>query len=104
MPCSRSSPAASAAEASTRTACSADAIHLRWHSPAACFLLRGRSWCCLGGDMAEMKPGRIVEWRRLSPSLSLFRVLGPEGARFPSYEAGQYIALRRDDCLLTRKV
>jgi ferredoxin-NADP reductase len=54
--------------------------------------------------MAEMKPGRIVEWHRLSDSLSLFRVLGPDGARFPSYEAGQYIALRRDDCLLTRKV
>jgi ferredoxin-NADP reductase len=54
--------------------------------------------------MAEMKPGRIMEWHRLSPSLSLFRVLGPEGARFPSYEAGQYIALRRDDCLLTRKI
>jgi ferredoxin-NADP reductase len=26
------------------------------------------------------------------------------GARFPPYVAGQYIALRRDDCLLTRKV
>ena len=33
--------------------------------------------------MAEMKPGRIVEWHRLSASLSLFRLLGPEGARFP---------------------
>jgi ferredoxin-NADP reductase len=54
--------------------------------------------------MAEMKPGRIVEWNNLSASLSLFRVLGPDSARFPSYEAGQYIALRRDDCLLTRKV
>jgi ferredoxin-NADP reductase len=54
--------------------------------------------------MAEMKPGRIVEWHRLSATLSLFRVLGPDGARFPSYQAGQYIALRREDCLLTRKV
>src|ERR1700737_3149355 len=54
--------------------------------------------------MAELKPGRIVEWHRLSPSLSLFRVIAMDGARFPSYEAGQYIALRRDDCLLTRKV
>jgi ferredoxin-NADP reductase len=54
--------------------------------------------------MAELKPGRIVEWHRLTATLSLFRVLGPEGARFPPYEAGQYIALRRDDCLLTRKV
>jgi ferredoxin-NADP reductase len=54
--------------------------------------------------MAEVKPGRIVEWHRLSPTLSLFRVLGPEGTTFPAYEAGQYIALRREDCLLTRKV
>jgi ferredoxin-NADP reductase len=54
--------------------------------------------------MAEMKPGRIMEWHRLSTSLSLFRVLAAAGERFPSYQAGQYIALRRDDCLLTRKV
>ena len=54
--------------------------------------------------MAEMKSGRIVEWRRLSHSLSLFRVVSHDGARFPPYEAGQYIALRRDDCLLTRKI
>jgi len=54
--------------------------------------------------MAELKAGRIVEWHRLSPILSLFRVVGADGARFPSYEAGQYIALRRDDCLLTRKL
>ena len=54
--------------------------------------------------MADLKAGRIIEWRRLSENLSLFRLVGEEGARFPSYEAGQYIALRRDDCLLTRKV
>jgi ferredoxin-NADP reductase len=54
--------------------------------------------------MAELKFGRIVEWNRLSPVLSLFRVVGLESSLFPAYEAGQYIALRRDDCLLTRKV
>jgi ferredoxin-NADP reductase len=54
--------------------------------------------------MAELKQGRIIEWRRLSEVLSLFRLVGEDGARFPRYEAGQYIALRRDDCLLTRKV
>lgn len=54
--------------------------------------------------MAELKSGRIVEWHRLSATLSLFRLIGPEGARFPPYQPGQYIALRRDDCLLTRKV
>lgn len=54
--------------------------------------------------MAELKPGRIVEWHRLSESLSLFRLVAGDGARFPPYVAGQYIALRRDDCLLTKKV
>jgi ferredoxin-NADP reductase len=54
--------------------------------------------------MAQTRAGRIVEWRRLSPGLSLFRVIATDGAPFPPYEAGQYIALRRDDCLLTRKV
>jgi ferredoxin-NADP reductase len=54
--------------------------------------------------MAETRTGRIVEWRRLSPGLSLFRVVAVDGSPFPTYEAGQYIALRRDDCLLTRKV
>lgn len=54
--------------------------------------------------MAETKSGRIVEWRRLSPGLSLFRLVSSDGSPFPGYLAGQYIALRRDDCLLTRKV
>jgi ferredoxin-NADP reductase len=54
--------------------------------------------------MADLKTGRIQEWTRLSPVLSLFRVVGIESTPFPAYEAGQYIALRRDDCLLTRKV
>jgi ferredoxin-NADP reductase len=54
--------------------------------------------------MAELHSGRIVEWRRLSPSLSLFRLVAEDGKPFPKYQAGQYIALRRDDCLLTRKV
>jgi ferredoxin-NADP reductase len=54
--------------------------------------------------MADLKSGRIVEWQRLSPSLSLFRVVAVDAAPFPAYQAGQYIALRRDDCLLTRKV
>jgi ferredoxin-NADP reductase len=54
--------------------------------------------------MADVKSGRIVEWHRLSPSLSLFRLVAVDGSLFPPYQAGQYIALRRDDCLLTRKV
>jgi ferredoxin-NADP reductase len=54
--------------------------------------------------MADLKSGRIVEWHRLSPTLSLFRLVALDSSPFPSYQAGQYIALRRDDCLLTRKV
>ncbi|MFY9610411.1 MAG: hypothetical protein WAU45_17590 [Blastocatellia bacterium] len=54
--------------------------------------------------MAEMKPGRIVEWHRLSLSLAIFHLIPYDGTRFPPFEAGQYIALRRDDCLLTKKV
>src|SRR2546427_6606152 len=46
----------------------------------------------------------LFPYTTLFRSLSLFRVVARDGARFPSYEAGQYIALRRDDCLLTRKV
>jgi ferredoxin-NADP reductase len=54
--------------------------------------------------MADLKTGRIEEWHRLSPTLSLFRVVALDSSPFPAYQAGQYIALRRDDCLLTRKV
>lgn len=54
--------------------------------------------------MAEMKPGRIAEWRKLSAKLAIFHLLPENGDRFAPFEAGQYIALRRDDCLLTKKV
>ena len=52
----------------------------------------------------EMRHGRIADWQRLSSSLAIFRVFAENGRRVPSFEAGQYIALRRDDCLLTKKV
>ena len=54
--------------------------------------------------MAELRPGRIVGWNRLSESLAIFRLVGLDGATFPPFEAGQNIALRRDDCLLTKKL
>ena len=54
--------------------------------------------------MVETMSGRIVNWSALSSTLATFRLAAQDGARFPSYEAGQYIALRRDDCLLTKKV
>jgi ferredoxin-NADP reductase len=54
--------------------------------------------------MAEMKLGRIVGWQKLSSILAIFRLSAEDGSRFPDYVAGQYIALRRENCQLTRKV
>jgi ferredoxin-NADP reductase len=54
--------------------------------------------------MAEKKVGTANYWRYSSDILAVFR-LAPEGAsKFPSYKAGQYIALQRNDCRLTKKV
>ena len=52
----------------------------------------------------EMKHGRIAEWQTLSSTLAVFRLVAGNGGRVPPFVAGQYIALRRDDCLLTKKV
>lgn len=54
--------------------------------------------------MMDMKLGRISDWRSLSATLAIFRLAAENGGRFPPFVAGQYIALRRDDCLLTKKV
>jgi ferredoxin-NADP reductase len=54
--------------------------------------------------MAERKTGFAISWQSLSPILGIFRVKPSAGSHFPDYEAGQYIALRREDCALTRKV
>jgi len=54
--------------------------------------------------MSLRKTGFAVSWRTLSPILGIFRVQPAEGSRFPDYEAGQYIALRREDCALTRRI
>jgi ferredoxin-NADP reductase len=54
--------------------------------------------------MAEKKVGIVNYWRYSSDILSVFRLF-PEGAsKFPSYKAGQYMALQRNDCRLTKKV
>lgn len=53
--------------------------------------------------MAEKKVGRAVTWQPLSPILSLFRLAPQDGVPFPDYKPGQYIALGRRDCWLTRK-
>jgi NAD(P)H-flavin reductase len=54
--------------------------------------------------MAEKKLGTVNYWRYSSDILAVFRLV-PEGAsKFPSYKAGQYMALQRGDCRLTKKV
>jgi len=54
--------------------------------------------------MAELKVGAAVDRRTLSSVLTIFRLMPESGSRFPDYVAGQYIALRRDRCRLTKRV
>jgi ferredoxin-NADP reductase len=54
--------------------------------------------------MPDAKVGTIESWQNLSPILATFRLRPEAGSRFPDYEAGQYIALRREDCRLTRRI
>jgi ferredoxin-NADP reductase len=54
--------------------------------------------------MADWKTGRVTTWTALSPTLGVFRLMPAEGTPFPDYKAGQYIALRREDCKLTRRI
>lgn len=53
---------------------------------------------------AEPRVGSVNHWQTLSPLLAIFRLMPQEGTRFPEYKAGQYIALRRDNCRLTKRV
>ena len=53
--------------------------------------------------MAKTKVGTIVSWHQSMPLLVIFHLMPEEGSQFPVYKAGQYIALRREDCLLTKK-
>lgn len=54
--------------------------------------------------MAERRVGTVSYRQDLSPILAIFRLLPEPGGGFPEYRAGQYIALRREDCRLTQKV
>src|SRR5262245_57902950 len=54
--------------------------------------------------MVERKVGTVFYWHNLSPILSIFRFRPELDSQFPAYEAGQYIALRREDCKLTEPV
>lgn len=53
---------------------------------------------------AEPRVGTVTHWHQLSPMLAIFRLMPHEGARFPDYKPGQYIALRRESCRLTKRV
>lgn len=54
--------------------------------------------------MADWKTGTAIDRRTLSPVLEIFRLKPERGSSFPPYVPGQYIALRRDRCRLTRRV
>jgi len=54
--------------------------------------------------MVEKKIGMAVYRRDLSPVLAIFRLVPEPGSAFPEYAAGQYIALRREHCRLTKKI
>lgn len=53
--------------------------------------------------MAGRKVGTVTYKRDLSSILTIFRLMPEAGSVFPPSKAGQYIALRRDDCKLTKK-
>ena len=54
--------------------------------------------------MASRKSGRVIYKKDLSSALSIFRLIPERDSTFPAYQAGQYIALGRDDGRLTKKV
>ncbi|MCZ6774868.1 MAG: hypothetical protein O7D34_00245 [Ignavibacteria bacterium] len=54
--------------------------------------------------MAQKKAGTVVYRNNLSPILAIYRLIPESGSKFPDYHPGQYIALRREDCKLTKKI
>lgn len=54
--------------------------------------------------MADIKIGTTISRNDLSAILTIFRLMPEEGNKFPTYKAGQYIALRRENCRLTKRV
>src|SRR5262245_50879952 len=52
----------------------------------------------------ELRQGRVSHFQRISPLLCVMRIVPEDGRRFPEYLAGQYVALRREDCRLTKRV
>ena len=53
--------------------------------------------------MPSRQAGTVTYKRDLSPILTIFRLMPEAANQFPPSKAGQYIALRRDDCKLTRR-
>jgi ferredoxin-NADP reductase len=54
--------------------------------------------------MVEKKAGKVIYRYAYSPILQLFRMVPEDGSEFPEYKAGQYIALSRDNCRLTKRI
>jgi|SRR5215510_509619 len=54
--------------------------------------------------MADIKTAIVEDWQTLSPILATFRIRPLDGTPFPDYVPGQYMALRRDNCRITKKV
>src|SRR5262245_36722442 len=54
--------------------------------------------------MAGKRVGTITCWRKSSPNIGIFRMIPESGHNIPFYKAGQYMALQRNDCRLTKKV
>ena len=54
--------------------------------------------------MADKKIGTVTDWKYSSDVLAIFRFMPEAGSKFPTYKAGQYIALQRNDCRLTKKI
>lgn len=54
--------------------------------------------------MAEKKAGAITSWVDIASGLSTFTLKPHPGNSFPDYQAGQYIALTRENCKLTARV
>ncbi len=53
--------------------------------------------------MASRRIGKVTYKNDLSPQLTVFRLEPETGSSFPTYQAGQYIALGRDDARLMKK-
>ena len=54
--------------------------------------------------MASRRTGTVIYKKELSSALAVFRMNPEQDREFPVYTAGQYIAIGRDDALLTKKV